>query len=219
MHRRPGPPLGQRVHLPDARDAEHRDAQRHGREEDHHAVPALLQHAEERVPAARRQLRGGAPLASCSTSSSPTAGSRSPARRSTSASRTTTPATSAATTTCTSRRATSIGSLARHRHRRDAAQRHQAACAAAPAARACGWRRRIGKKVNIERSQEAIATGADAHRGRVPVLLRDDGRRREGRRARDEEVRVQDIAEILWEAIEAGERAPAPLTAEFQPGV
>ena len=61
VHRRPGPPLGQRVHLPDARHAERRDAQRHGREEDHHAVPALLQHAAERVPAARRQLRGRAP--------------------------------------------------------------------------------------------------------------------------------------------------------------
>ena len=61
LHRRPGPPLGQRVHLPDARHAEHRDAQRHGREEDRHAVPALLQHAAERVPAARRPLRGGAP--------------------------------------------------------------------------------------------------------------------------------------------------------------
>ena len=39
-----------------------------------------------------------------------------------------------------------------------------------------------GKKVNTERSQEAIATGASADRGRVPLLLRDDGRRREGRR-------------------------------------
>ncbi len=56
------PPLGQRVHLPDARDAEHRGARRPRRAQDHHAVPALLQHAEERVPAARRQLRGGAPL-------------------------------------------------------------------------------------------------------------------------------------------------------------
>ena len=56
-----------------------------GREEDHHAVPALLQRVEERVPAARRQLRGGAPLRSCSTSSCATAGSRSPARRSKSA--------------------------------------------------------------------------------------------------------------------------------------
>ena len=30
-------------------------------EEDHHELPALLQHDQERVPAVRRQLRGGAP--------------------------------------------------------------------------------------------------------------------------------------------------------------
>ena len=37
-----------------------------------------------------------------------------------------------------------------------------------------------GKKVNIERTEEALATGAATHRRRLPVLLRDDGRRREG---------------------------------------
>ena len=105
LHRRPGPALGQRVHLPDARDAEHRDAQRHGREEDHHAVPALLQHAEERVPAARRQLRGRPPLAAAHGAHRRRAALDGRARRSRSASRTTTPATSVATTTCTSRRA------------------------------------------------------------------------------------------------------------------
>ena len=66
VHRRLRPPHRQRVPLPDAGDAEHRDARRHGREEDHHPVPALLQHAEERVPAARRQLRGRSTTASCS---------------------------------------------------------------------------------------------------------------------------------------------------------
>ena len=45
VHGRLGPPLRQRVPVPDAGHAEHRDARRHGREEDHHPVPALLQHA------------------------------------------------------------------------------------------------------------------------------------------------------------------------------
>jgi heterodisulfide reductase subunit C len=63
VHGRQRPPLGQRVPVPDAGDAQHRDARRHGREEDHHPVPALLQHAEERVPPARRQLRGHPPHA------------------------------------------------------------------------------------------------------------------------------------------------------------
>ena len=45
VQRRPGSPRRQRIHLPDARDAERRDVRRHGREEDHHAVPALFQRA------------------------------------------------------------------------------------------------------------------------------------------------------------------------------
>ena len=106
LHRRPGATLGQRVHLPDAGDAEHRVARRPRRAEDHHAVPALLQHAEERVPAARRELRGRAPLAAARAARRRRPARRWRARRSTSASRTTTPATSAVTTTSTSRRAT-----------------------------------------------------------------------------------------------------------------
>ena len=154
VQRRPGPPLGQRVHLPDARDAEHRGVQRHGREEDHHAVPALLQHAEERVPAARRQLRGHAPQPAARRSSSPTAGCRSRARRSRSGSRTTTPATSAATTTCTSRRGTSSARSPASTSSRCRATAPRA-CAAAPAARGMWMEENIGKKVNAERSQEA----------------------------------------------------------------
>jgi ferredoxin/nitrate reductase gamma subunit len=49
-------PLRQRVPVPDARHAQHRNARRHGRE-NHHAVPALLQHAEEQYPTAGRSLR------------------------------------------------------------------------------------------------------------------------------------------------------------------
>ena len=61
VHRRSGAAIRQRVPVPDAGDAQHRDAQRDGREEDHHAVPALLQHAAQRVPATRRELRGDPP--------------------------------------------------------------------------------------------------------------------------------------------------------------
>ena len=58
-----------------------------------------------------------------------------------------------------------------------------------------------GKKVNTERSQEAIATGASRIAVACPFcyVMFDDGVKGEGK---DEEVRVQDIAEILWEAIE-----------------
>ena len=37
-----------------------------------------------------------------------------------------------------------------------------------------------GKQVNVERSQELLATGRQPHRHRLPVLLHHDRRRREG---------------------------------------
>ena len=124
----------QRVPVPDAGHAEHRDAQRHGREEDHHPVPALLQHAEERVPAARRQLRGDPPQPAARAADRRRAARRERRRRSRSGSRTTTRATSAATTTCTWRRARWS---ARSRASRSSRCRATAprACAAAPAGR------------------------------------------------------------------------------------
>jgi Fe-S oxidoreductase/nitrate reductase gamma subunit len=75
-----------------------------------------------------------------------------------------------------------------------------------------------GKKVNIERTEEALGTGAQRIAVACPFcyVMMDDGVKEKGR---DEDVKVQDIAELLIEAIEAGERAPAPLTAEFQPGL
>jgi Fe-S oxidoreductase/nitrate reductase gamma subunit len=71
-----------------------------------------------------------------------------------------------------------------------------------------------GKKVNTERSQEAIATGASRIAVACPFcyVMFDDGVKGEGK---DEEVQVQDIAEILWEAIEngaTGEQPPAGFT-------
>jgi Fe-S oxidoreductase len=77
---------------------------------------------------------------------------------------------------------------------------------------------KVGKKVNIERTEEALATGADRIAVACPFcyVMMDDGVKEKGR---DEDVKVQDIAELLIEAIEAGERAPAPLTAEFRPGI
>jgi Fe-S oxidoreductase/nitrate reductase gamma subunit len=62
---------------------------------------------------------------------------------------------------------------------------------------------RTGKRVNVERSQEAIATGATRIASACPFcyVMLDDGVKGEGA---GEEVIVQDIAEILWEAIENG---------------
>jgi Fe-S oxidoreductase/nitrate reductase gamma subunit len=76
----------------------------------------------------------------------------------------------------------------------------------------------IGKKVNVERSQEAIATGASRIAVACPFcyVMFDDGVKGEGK---DEEVRVQDIAEILWEALEREPQTPAPAGGSFTPGL
>ncbi len=61
LHRRPGPPPGQRVPLPGAGADEHRDPELGGSQEDHRQLPALLQHHQERVPLTGRQFRGHPP--------------------------------------------------------------------------------------------------------------------------------------------------------------
>jgi len=70
-----------------------------------------------------------------------------------------------------------------------------------------------GKKVNTERSQEAIATGASRIAVACPFcyVMFDDGVKGEGK---DEEVQVQDIAEILWEAIENESLTAPPVTTQ-----
>jgi Fe-S oxidoreductase len=78
---------------------------------------------------------------------------------------------------------------------------------------------RVGKKVNIERTEEALGTGAQRIAVACPFcyVMMDDGVKEKGR---DEEVKVQDIAELLIEAIESAEHAPPPpVTADFTPGL
>jgi Fe-S oxidoreductase len=74
----------------------------------------------------------------------------------------------------------------------------------------------VGTKVNDERTQEALATGASRIAVACPFcyVMMEDGVKGQGR---DEEVRVQDIAEVLLDAVERG--APAPASASFTPGI
>ncbi|MCU1426078.1 MAG: Fe-S oxidoreductase [Actinomycetia bacterium] len=76
----------------------------------------------------------------------------------------------------------------------------------------------IGKKVNTERSEEALATGATRIAVACPFcyVMMDDGVKEKGK---EEEVKVQDIAEILWEALESEASLPAPAGGTFQPGL
>ena len=71
-----------------------------------------------------------------------------------------------------------------------------------------------GKQVNVERSQELIATGASRIATACPFcyIMIDDGVKGEG--LEDDQVKVADIAMHLLEAIESGERRGQQLVAE-----
>ena len=75
-----------------------------------------------------------------------------------------------------------------------------------------------GKKVNTERSEEALATGASRIAVACPFcyVMMEDGVKE---KSRDDDVKVQDIAEVLLEAVERGEHAAEPVTAHFEPGL
>ncbi len=75
----------------------------------------------------------------------------------------------------------------------------------------------IGKKVNDERSEEALATGASRIAVACPFcfVMMEDGVKGKGR----EDVAVQDIAEVLLEAVEGADVAVAPVSSHFTPGL
>ncbi|MGH9012799.1 MAG: (Fe-S)-binding protein [Acidimicrobiia bacterium] len=76
-----------------------------------------------------------------------------------------------------------------------------------------------GKKVNIERTEEALATEASRIAVACPFcyVMMDDGVKEKGR---DDDVKVQDISEVLIEAIESAATGPdqAAATTESMPG-
>jgi len=74
---------------------------------------------------------------------------------------------------------------------------------------------RTGKKVNIERTEEALGTGADRIAVACPfcMIMLDDGVKEKGA---DEQVKVSDISMVLLEAIEGIPTRAA--TAALRPG-
>ena len=197
--------------------AERRDAQRGQGQEGRHHLRALLQHAEERVPAVRRRARGRAPHPAAQP-----AGARrqaDPGRR-------------------RRRRGEALDHLPRPLLPRPpqpglrAAARAARRCspapssprcratpsgpsAAAPAARGCGWRRTIGERININRTTEAVATGADQIAVGCPfcrVMLSDGLTAQQAAGEAREEVEVLDVAQMLLASVkgESATRTPKP---------
>jgi Fe-S oxidoreductase len=76
---------------------------------------------------------------------------------------------------------------------------------------------RVGKKVNTERTQEALATGATRIAVACPFcyVMLDDGVKEA---QRDDDVKVQDIAEVLLDGLEAADARPRPTAPEFSSG-
>ena len=150
-----------------------------GVEADRHDLPALLQHAEERVPRLRRQVRGRAPHRLPPRPASPRRSS-SRARRWRARSSSTTPATSAATTTSTSRRATSSrASRASQLVEAEGWNKQKGLCCGAGGAQM--WMEEQNKdRMNVKRTLQLLQTEATDHRDRLPVLHDDAHRRPQG---------------------------------------
>ena len=143
LHRRPGPSRRQRVRLPGPGPAERRDLQGVQGQEGRLDLRPLLQHAQERVQGLRHRARGRAPHPAAQP---PRARGQADARSRTARaprsarSPTTTRATSVATTRSTRRRASCSRCCPAPRSSRWSAT-PSTPSAAAPVARACGWRR------------------------------------------------------------------------------
>ena len=149
--------------------------------QDRHQLPALLQHAQERVPAVRRQLRGrprhraGRAAHRARASSSFQLGQERAITYHDS---------------CYLGRYNDVyeapRDILRHDPRRaaarDGAQPPASACAAAPAAAACGWRRSPTQRVNIRRVEQALETNPDAVAVACPFCMTmiDDGLKAQG---------------------------------------
>ena len=159
-------------------------------------LPALLQHAAQRVPRLRRDVRGDPPLAAVRTAgrrgAPPADRARSPPR-----SPTTTRATSGATTASTATRAPrwrQCPAFGPWRCRVTA----NARCAAGRAAPGCGWRNGSASGSTQERAEEAAATGADTVGVACPycLIMLDDGERARGGR-----TEVLDLAQVLARSV------------------
>ena len=168
------------------------------REEDRRDLPALLQHAGQRVPADRRRLRGRAPHPAAR-----------PARRGgeahpghadrPAASPTTTPATWAGTTRSTRAPREVLATVPGLRQQEMHRCKERGFCCGAGGARM--WmEENIGKRINVERVDEALSLDPDVVSTACPycmVMLSDAVTAKQQSGEAREDVEVLDVAQIL----------------------
>ena len=81
-------------------------------------------------------------------------------------------------------------------------------CAAAPAARECGWKKSIGRRINITRVEQALPQQPQVIATACPycATMMSDGAKALGREA---EIATRDIAELVAEALIADRSSPS----------
>ncbi len=177
-----------------------------GRQEDHRQLPALLQHHQERVPRPSAATTRSSTTPSCSSTwcvgqAHPGLGllrARSP---------TTTPATWAGTTGSSRSRASVLSAIPGVEQIEMKRCKERGFCCGAGGARM--WlEENIGKRVNMERMDEALGTGADVVSTACPycMIMLDDAVRAN---AKEDDVRVLDLSQLVEESLNGGPAAAA----------
>ncbi len=197
--------------------AERRDPQGGQGQAGRHDLRALLQHPEERVPRPRPRARGRAPHPAAQPARprrQADAGRRRRRAPRSGRSPTTTRATWVATTRCTPRRASCCRCCPGPSYVEMERSAERSFCCGAGGARM--WMEEtIGERINENRTNEAVATGADQIAVGCPfcrVMLSDGLTAEQARGEAREEVEVLDVAQMLLASVkgDSATRTEAP---------
>ena len=196
--------------------AERRDLQGVQGQEGRLDLRALLQHAEERVQGLRHRARGRAPHPAAQPARA--RGQADPDRPTVPAPRsarspTTTRATSAATTRSTPRRASCCEILPGAEFKEMERNSEKSFCCGAGGARM--WmEENIGERINVNRTKEAVGTGADQIAVGCPfcrVMLADGLTAEQAAGNAREEVEVLDVAQMLLASVKGESATKVPV--------
>ena len=206
VHRRLRPSRRQRVRLPGPGPAERRDVQGVQGQEGRLDLRPLLQHPQERVPGVRHRAGGGPPHPAAEPArprgqAHPGQGRR--RARPSGRSPTTTRATSAVTTRCTTPPRELLQVLPGAEFVEMERNSERSFCCGAGGARM--WMEEtIGERINLNRTTEAVGTGADQIAVGCPfcrVMLSDGLTAMQDSGDAREEVEVLDVAQMLLASV------------------